>query len=99
MIVGDLNVMCIAILDDEANSPLVVHPYTVLPGAISFELLQTVAGRRRQVLESSRRIDHQQLSQHDVMQRGWQTGRTLTPEQSLGVTIAKALDHDNNGGR
>ena len=92
--------MRIAIPNYEANSPLVVHPYAVLPGSIPLKLLQTVTGGRRQILESSSGIDHHQLSQHDPMQRGRESGRALTPEQSLGVAIAKAFDHTNdNGGR
>jgi hypothetical protein len=43
---------------DEANPKLVIHPYTVLAGAIFGQRVQLVSGRRPQIVEHYGGADH-----------------------------------------
>jgi hypothetical protein len=44
MVAHYLHIMGIAILPYEADTPLVIYPDTVLPGAVSFKFLKPVGG-------------------------------------------------------
>ena len=58
MIVHDLDVLGSFRGPTEANPPLTIDPYAMLPLAIPLECFQMVAGRRAQVVEPHRRVDH-----------------------------------------
>ena len=68
MIVNDLDLMRIAVLPSEANAPLIVDPNTVQPSALPSQLLQPVARRNAQIIESLGSIDDDQVAQHGALE-------------------------------
>ena len=68
MIVNDLDLMRIAVLPSKANAPLIVDPNTVQPSALPSQLLQSVARRNAQIIESLGGIDDDQLAQHGALE-------------------------------
>ena len=54
MVVYDLNLYCVGIDPSEADAPLVVDPYTVLPRSIALECLQSITRNCRQIRECRR---------------------------------------------
>ena len=51
VIIGDFNVMCVAILPAEADAPLLVDADAVLPTTVSLERFQAIGGRYFQVFQ------------------------------------------------
>jgi hypothetical protein len=68
MIVHDLDVVRVGILPPKTDSPLIVDANAVLPGAIAFQLFQTIAGRAPQVVKRLGRIDEDELAQHRTLE-------------------------------
>jgi hypothetical protein len=69
VIVHELNGVRVAVDPPETDTPLVIDPNAVLPGSIAAQLLQSIAGRRPQVVESDGRIDVPELAQHRSTER------------------------------
>src|SRR5579872_2429172 len=69
MVVDDFDVMRLAISPNEANSPLVVDPNTMLPGAVALEGLQAVAGRNSKIVQSPSRMEVHQFPPRDPLDR------------------------------
>ncbi len=65
VVVDDLDVSGICARPAETDPPLIVDPDTVLPGAIAFELLQSVTGRHAEIVERLGGIDGHEFAQHD----------------------------------
>jgi hypothetical protein len=57
MVIDDLDVPGFAVPPNKANAPLLVDPNAVLPLPVAAQGFQAIAGRRRQIVESLRRID------------------------------------------
>jgi hypothetical protein len=93
VIVNDLDLVRIAILPTEADSPLVIDADAVLARAITAELLEAIPRRHPEILQLLGGINHDQLPEHHPDQFGGKAADTLTPEQSLGIRIGEALDH------
>jgi hypothetical protein len=66
MVVNDLDVFRPCGGPPEANSPLIVYADTVLPGTITRQSFQAVAGRRPEELQRFRSIQLRQLSRGDL---------------------------------
>ena len=62
MIVGDLDVIRVALFPSKADPPSVVDPNAVLALAIPFERLQAVSRWRHQVLQRSCPMEIEQLA-------------------------------------
>jgi len=77
----------------EADPPLIIDPDTVLTDPIALELLQAIARRRAEVLELFRRIQHHELSEHQVQELSWKAANPLPLEEALGIATREALDH------
>lgn len=69
MIVRDLDVVGVAPLPSEADSPLITDPDAVLSGSVSGEPLQPVPSWHAEVLEHPRGIEQQQLGSVDLGRR------------------------------
>lgn len=54
MIVGDFNLVRVAVLPDKAYSPLVVYSYAVLALTICLEFLQAISWRFSKVIDRFR---------------------------------------------
>ena len=93
VIVGDLDVVRVAVLPPEADAPLIVDANTVLPGAIPFQLLQAISGRDAEVLELLCGVHEAELPEQRTLEVGREAADTLALKQALGVPIGEALDH------
>jgi hypothetical protein len=93
MIAIDLDLIGIAILPPKADAPLLVYANTVLAGAITPELLQSIARRRAEVVEVLGRIHRHQFAQHRALEIRRIASNGLTSEQPLGIAIGEGVDH------
>jgi hypothetical protein len=93
MIVNDLNLGGIANLPPKADAPSLVHANTVLSGAITPELLQSIARRHAEVVELLGRIHRHQFAQHRALEIRRIASDGLASEQSLGIAIGECVDH------
>ena len=78
----------------EADAPLIVHADAVLPASVAPELLEPVARRDAEVVESHGRVELPQLAQGDPLHIRPQLPDRLPIEQPLRVTVAEALNHE-----
>ena len=62
MIVHNFHVMRFALPPDEADSPLMIYPNTMLSNPVSFESLEPVARRNSKILKTGGRIEIDQLA-------------------------------------
>jgi hypothetical protein len=67
----------------------------VLAGPVPFELLQAVAWRQSQVIEYRRCVQHSELAERDLLYVGTQLAHGAALEQTLGVAVTEALDHND----
>ncbi len=67
MIVHNLNVLGVATVPTEADSPLIVDAYTHLADPVAFESLQSIPRRVPQVIQCRRGIKLTQLTQRPVL--------------------------------
>lgn len=65
----------------------------MLPRAITFELLEPVAGRDAEVVEGLRRVEGDQFPEHDAPELGGIVPDRLAAEQARRIPIAEGLDH------
>jgi hypothetical protein len=93
VVINDLDVGSVTILPGETDPPLVIDSNTVLAASPPFELFQAVTRWHTQVFEGFRRIQNNQLSQHDMEQVGWKPPHCLAVKQTLGVAVSEAFDH------
>jgi hypothetical protein len=93
MIIGDLDLMGSVSHPDETDPPLIVDPYAVLPGAISFEFLQAVSPGCQQVFEIGGTVEHSQLPLSHFSDAG-ELFYILSGEQQLRLLVPKPSDHD-----
>lgn len=96
VIVDDRDVVRVAVLPPKADAPLIVDANTVLPRAITFQLLQAIAGRDAEVLELLCGVYEAELSEQRTLEFGREAADTLALKQALGVPIGEALDHRGN---
>jgi hypothetical protein len=61
VIVDDLYIVCFRIPPRETNPPAIVDPDAVCAGAVVFELLQAIAWRNLQVIQSTRSVQIEQF--------------------------------------
>lgn len=90
MVVHYLDIMGITVLPTEADAPLVIDAYAVLPSPITRELLKTVTGRRAQVHERCGGIQHLQLPFRGFAER-LEGERTIALIQGFGMPVAEAF--------
>jgi len=93
MIVDDLNVIRVAVLPAEADTPLVIDADAMLSDSVTPKLLETVTRGNTKILEGFGSVDGDELPQHRPLEVRRIAADPLTAEECLGVAIAKALDH------
>jgi hypothetical protein len=96
VLVNDLNLVGIAIFPAETDAPLIVHANTVLTGAITPELLQSIARRNAEVLEPLGRIHCHKFAQHRALEIRGVSPDGLASEQTLGIAIGEGLNHSES---
>ena len=97
MVIDNLNVFRISSCPAKAYPELVIDPDRMLAVAITFELFQTVAGRASQIVESNRRIQHDQFpprQANEISRKAFP--RSLAIENRLGMQVIKARDHQGS---
>lgn len=62
MVVAELDVVCLAIYESEADPPLIIHGNRMLPSSISGKRMKPITRRNSQIVEARREIDILQLS-------------------------------------
>ena len=92
MIVDNLDIVGVTVSPAKADSPLIVDANAVLPTTISSQLFQPIGRWDPEIIKRSRRIQHQQLSQRDSLDRREPLG-VLSPENPLRLLAAEPPDH------
>lgn len=93
MVVAELDVICIAVDETEADAPLVIDRNGVLSGAVSLQCVEPIAGRHVQVGDLERRVDGLKLSQRPPSHiRGHLLGLAGS-KQLLSLPVSEGLDH------
>ena len=93
MVVDDLDFPGVTIAPDETDPPSVVDANTVLIGTVGTESLETIPGRRAQIIEPTSRIDRQELRARPTLYLHGQAAHGVTREDSRGHLVREALDH------
>ena len=78
---------------NKRDPPLSVDANAVLTGPLASELLKPICWRNLEVIEGRRRVEHPELSQSDALDRCPESLHPLATEESLGVPVPEALDH------
>jgi hypothetical protein len=92
VVVHHFDLLCVAVLPDEADPILIVDPDAVLSTPISAESLELIAGERAQVVESLCRMQLHELALSDAGNAPKPT-RRIAIEERLGVSIPEGPDH------
>ena len=96
MVVDDLDMPRRAVAPDEADAPSVVDANAVLTPAIAPQSLQSIAGRRAQVVEPAGCIKRQKLHPRALLDRSWQAANGMASEDGSSVLVGEAPDHGPN---
>lgn len=93
MIVDNLHVVGISAVPAKTGSPLVVDANAVLSRSVIRQLLETVAGRRAQVVERRGRVELDKLTQRNPVNGLRQLPDGLPVEETLGILVPEATEH------
>ena len=96
MVVDDLDIPRRAVVPDEADAPSIVDANAVLTPAIAPQGLQSIAGRRAQVVEPAGRIKHQKLHPRTLLDRSRQAANGMASEDGSSVLVGETPDHGPN---
>ena len=75
------------------DAPSIVDANAVLPGAVGTESLETIAGRRSQIIEPAGGVDRQELRPRSTLYLHGQAAHGVAREDSRGHLVREALDH------
>jgi len=92
MVIDDFHIVGVAGLPPKAETPLFIDPDAVLPGALTFQLLEPVSGRSPQIVQSIRRIKQSELLQSNSPDVRPSAGMALHPEP-FGIPTPKPGNH------
>ena len=93
VVVNDLDVRSSSCGPAEAEAELVVYPNAVLPGAVAFEGLETVARRHAQIGKPRRDFELSQLAPRNSFNRS-KPRNTPAADERLRIRI---VERDNHG--
>jgi len=93
VVVHNLDILCLAILPDEADPKLVVGPDAVLAFAIAGKGFQAISGEGAKVFQSLCRMQLRELALRDPGDTPKPT-RRVPLEQRFGVSAPKRPDHE-----
>lgn len=79
----------------EADPPLAIDAYAVLPGALALQRLQTITGRCAQIFKAHRCVQKQELAPGDPFHCP-ETRHVLTGQQALHIAVPAMSDHGCN---
>ena len=95
MIIDDLNFVSIPVAPNEAKTPLIVNPDTVLPLSLAAQGFQAVARRRCQIAQLRGAIQLPKLAPRDPLD-SLKAAARLPAVKSPGFRAAERLDHGLN---
>lgn len=102
VVVDDLDAVGVAVLPDEAESPLVVDADGVLADAVPLQRFEP-GGRRSawgaEVAEVGGRIEHDELAQGAALDVGRDAPARAAVEEALRVGVGEGLDQGRSGKR
>ena len=93
MVVADFNIIGLAVLEQKADSPLVVDGNRMLPLAVASKRMQPIARWNPEVAESGRRVYLFKLSQGPLHNVRREPTCLAGHEQVLRSLVCKGLDH------
>ena len=93
VIVAELDVERIAVLESEADPPLIVDRDRVLPRAVAFERVQAIARRDAQVGHCNRDMHRLELAQGPARHIRRDALRRAGPKERLRLAIREGLNH------
>ncbi len=76
----------------EADAPLAVDAYRMLPGAVALEGLQAVARRHAKLIDVGRRVQQKQLAQGAASEVR-RDAAVLKTKEAFGLAVGKGADH------
>ena len=92
MIVDDLHLIGAIIAPDEDQPPLIVDANRMKASPIARQGLKPISGRRLQIVETARRIEHFELSLGGP-RNALELFHPLVPKQSFGFLAGKRSNH------
>jgi hypothetical protein len=93
VIIRYLYIIRIAISPVETDAPLVIDAYRVFAFAVAVQLLQAIAWWHHQIVQSRRRVEHQQFPLRHAVNVSRESRRTLSAVDLLRYLPAIALYH------
>jgi hypothetical protein len=69
VVVHNFNFISISVAPDEADAPLIIDPYAIPAGAVTFEEFEFVSRRYPKIVESARLMQVQQFTACDSLER------------------------------
>jgi len=93
MVIDYFNIMCVAVLKPETQTPLVIDPNAPLPSPITTQFLQAVARWTTQVVNAYRSIQQHELTQRQSLEVNMPLPDLSTDKDSGGVFASERLNH------
>lgn len=94
VVVGDFNFMRISRIPAETDAPLIVDADAVLPGSITLERFEAIAGWYAQCIEAGSRIENVELIDRALKQHGGKARAPALPEL-FRLLVAEINDHSD----
>jgi hypothetical protein len=88
VIIGQFNIIRVAVSPSKANAVLIAYPNAVLPFPVTLQGLQAIAGGSSQIRETPRPMQQSQTAKRDAGDAG-PSPRCFPVKQFLSVTIAE----------
>lgn len=93
MIVSDLNFISIPIFPSEADSPLIIDPYAVLPHPVSQQSFKSIPWGNSQIIDVNRIFQETKFSPSNLENIAWKTFYPMPIPNTLCLLIPEALYH------
>jgi hypothetical protein len=94
MVINYLDIVSVAPVPTETESPLIIDPNAVLALARAAQFFEPIARRNPQVLDRSGIVQHDELTTSGLFDSAKTCG-TSPIEERLGVLASKRSDHAN----
>ncbi len=94
MVVHDLSIVGVPVAPDEAQTPLVVDPYTVLALAVTMQSFQAITRRSCHISQLRGAVQLPKLPARDAL-NGLKAPARLPLVKSLSLRAAERLDHED----
>ena len=93
MIIQDFDLVSVFVAPDEADAPLVIHSNAMPAYPVTFQSLQTVAGRHSHIFQGSGAVQHDQLSQGNPQYHRRKPLGPLASEKSFRLAACEGPYH------